>query len=109
MKRSNFFIGAFFISAGILWLNYYFEFYSFSTKELYKYWPIYLIIFGLNLLNLPKFLRYFFSFFAGVLTSLLIYSAIIYLTGLSEIEKDQLEEKIEKKIDKYLEDNSEKF
>jgi hypothetical protein len=54
------------------------------------------------MLNLPKFFRLIFSFFAGVLTSLLLYSAIIYLSGLNEVEKDQLENKIEKKIEKYF-------
>lgn len=105
MKSSKYFIGAFFISAGILWLNYYFDLVTINTDDIYKYWPLYLVILGLSMLNLPKFFRLFFSFIAGILTSLLIYSAVIYLTGLNQIEQKQLEEKIEQKIEKYFDND----
>ncbi|MDC1068254.1 DUF5668 domain-containing protein [Candidatus Kapabacteria bacterium] len=99
MKQINFYIGAFFITAGFLWLNYYFDIINIHTGDIYKYWPIFLVILGLSLLNLPKFFKSAFSFLAGVLTSLLIYSAMIYFIGLNKYEKEKLEKEVENYFD----------
>jgi hypothetical protein len=99
MKSFKYFFGAMLISAGFFWLNHYFNFIEISGKNLHKYWPIYLIIFGLSLLNLPKFLKLIFSFLAGILTTLLIFGGIYYFSNLNELEKQDIENKIEKYFD----------
>lgn len=109
ISKPKLFISGLLISTGIIWLNHYLEFFSIESIEFFKYWPLYLIIFGLNLLPINKILKLIFAFLTGILTILIIYSGIIYFNDLTDEEQKNLEQKIEKKLEDVFDDRNEKI
>lgn len=108
MKSSNFFFGALFIAIGFIWLNEYINLVDIAYSGYYKYWPLFLIFIGLSFIKLPKAFRLIISFISGLLTALILYSAYLHFNNMSDYKKDEIEEKIEKKLDEILEKDKQK-
>lgn len=74
MKIFGYFISSFLVFLGIFLLLYQFDIYIFFNLQLTKFWPLLFVLFGVSILNLPKWLKIVFMSISGIYCAFLIIS-----------------------------------
>lgn len=94
MKSGTFFWGTLLLSLGVFGLLFNLDVEFPSFFQVIKFWPILLIVWGISLFNLPKYLKFTLSGISGLFFSLVIISIFSSVSSIKEKVSD-LEIKIE--------------
>lgn len=78
MKSSTIFWGVFFIGLGALLLLNQFDVINADLSEIIRYWPVFLILIGVSLLNLSVIAKRIISGICGLFLALIIFSIITF-------------------------------
>lgn len=85
MKSSSFFWGMFLLSLGLFGVLFNFDIDFPGFKTAIKFWPVILIVWGITLFKVPKFVKFIFN---GLLAILLSYIIIAGISGTTNLLTD---------------------